>query len=47
MNSSSFPVNYRNLGKGKIGLVISGGIFLTKDGRVGLGQVGAHTDEKW
>lgn len=36
---------YRNLGKGKIGLIISCGIFPTKDGHAGLGQVGAHTDE--
>jgi 2,4-dienoyl-CoA reductase-like NADH-dependent reductase (Old Yellow Enzyme family) len=36
---------YRKLGEGKIGLVISCGIFPTKNGHAAIGQVGAHTDE--
>jgi 2,4-dienoyl-CoA reductase-like NADH-dependent reductase (Old Yellow Enzyme family) len=36
---------YRELGKGEIGLIISGGIFPTKNGHAAKGQLGAHTDE--
>ncbi|MBN2059590.1 MAG: hypothetical protein JW882_04150 [Deltaproteobacteria bacterium] len=36
---------YSNLGKGGIGLIISHGIFPTKNGHAAPGQIGAHTDE--
>jgi 2,4-dienoyl-CoA reductase-like NADH-dependent reductase (Old Yellow Enzyme family) len=36
---------YRNLAKGDIGMIISCGIFPSKDGHAAIGQVGAHKDE--
>lgn len=36
---------YRELGRGEIGLIISHGLFPTKEGQCAPGQVGAHTDE--
>jgi 2,4-dienoyl-CoA reductase-like NADH-dependent reductase (Old Yellow Enzyme family) len=36
---------YRTLGRGEVGLIITGGLFPRKDGQGSLGQLGAHTDE--
>ena len=36
---------YRDLSLGEIGLIISSGIFPSKNGQAGIGQLGAHTDE--
>ena len=36
---------YRKLGKGGIGLIITGGLFPTRDGQAARGQLGAHEDK--
>ena len=36
---------YRELGRGETGLIISHGVYPTKEGQCSLGQVSAHTDE--
>jgi len=36
---------YRELGKGEIGLIVSHGLFPTKEGQCSPGQLGVHTDE--
>jgi 2,4-dienoyl-CoA reductase-like NADH-dependent reductase (Old Yellow Enzyme family) len=36
---------YRDLSLGDVGLIISSGIFPSKSGHAGAGQLGAHTDE--
>lgn len=36
---------YRNLSRGEIGLIISGGMYPTLDGFMAPGQLGAHADE--
>lgn len=36
---------YRDLSLGEVGLIISSGIFPSKNGHAGAGQLGAHTDE--
>ncbi len=36
---------YQELGEGEIGLIISHGLFPTKDGQCSPGQLSAHTDE--
>lgn len=36
---------YRELARGEIGLIVTGGLFPKKDGQIVPGQLGAHTDE--
>jgi 2,4-dienoyl-CoA reductase-like NADH-dependent reductase (Old Yellow Enzyme family) len=36
---------YRELSRGEIGLIITGGIYAGEDGCIAPGQLGAHTDE--
>ena len=36
---------YQELAKGEIGLVISHGLFPTKEGKISSGQLSVHTDE--
>ena len=36
---------YRELARGEVGLIITGGFFPKKDGQIRRGQLGAHTDE--
>jgi 2,4-dienoyl-CoA reductase-like NADH-dependent reductase (Old Yellow Enzyme family) len=36
---------YRELAAGEVGLIITGGLFPKKTGRISEGQLGAHTDE--
>ncbi|MFC1874164.1 NADH:flavin oxidoreductase [Chloroflexota bacterium] len=36
---------YKELSKGEIGLIITGGLFPRKDGQDSFGQLGIHTDE--
>lgn len=35
---------YRDLARGGVGLILTGGAFITKRGQIGLGMLGAHDD---